>query len=403
VNPLRRLPTRKLLAMIAGVIVLAGSVTAVAVAALGGAGPIPAAKSLAAAVHDALAGPSTQGVTAEIQFTNNLIDSSSIPAATPLLKGASGRLWASGDGHLRLELQSSRGDTQIMVAPGAFTVYDVASNTVYRGTLPTHTATKSEPAHQTPTLQTISDAINSLMAKVGITGPDPTDIGGAPAYTVTFSPKHAGGLLGSAQLAFDAVNGAPLRFAVYAQGNTSPVIELTATKVSFGKVAPGDLTVTPPASAKVVELTTPSTAATTGKAKTAGTHGKAKATTGQAAVAAALPFKLDSPAVLAGLPQTSVRLLSYDKKPAAVVTYGQHLGAIVVLERQAAAAPSPAKPATSASDSSSGLPTVSINGATGTEIATALGTLLKFDRGGISYVVVGSVTPAAAEAAARGL
>jgi hypothetical protein len=403
VNPLRRLPTRKLLAMIAGVIVLAGSVTAVAVAALGGGGPIPAAKSLAAAVHDALAGPQIDGVTADIQFTNTLIDSSSIPAASPLLKGASGRLWASGDGHLRLELQSHHGDTQIMVAPGSFTIYDVASNTVYRGTLPTHTASTSEPAHQTPTLQTITDAVNGLMAKVGITGPVPTDVGGAPAYSVTFSPKHAGGLLGSAQLAFDAINGAPLRFAVYAQGNTSPVIELTATKVSFGKVAPGDLTVTPPANAKVVELTTPSSAATPAKAKTAGTHGKQKAISGQAAVAAALPFKLDAPAVLAGLPQTSVRLLSYGKKPAALVTYGQHLGAIVVVERQGDAT-SPAKPATGSSDSSSsGLPTVSINGATGTEIATALGTLLKFDRGGISYVVVGSVPPAAAEAAARGL
>ncbi len=399
-NPLRRLPTRKLLAMIAGVIVLGGSVTAVAVA-VGGGGPIPAAKSLAAAVHDALSGGKIAGVTAQIQFTNNLIDSSSIPAATPLLKGASGRLWASNDGHLRLELQASRGDTEIMLAPGSFTVYDVATNTVYHGTVPTHTSTASgpEPAHQPPTLQTITDAINQLMGKVGIAGPDPTDVGGAPAYTVTFSPKHAGGLLGSAQLAFDAVNGAPLRFAVYAQGNPSPVIELTASKVSFDAPAASDLTVTPPANAKVVELTgtsVPGAAAQAAGKKAAG-HGKLTPLPANAA----LPFKLDAPAVLAGLPKTGVKLVSSGKAPAAVVTYGQHLGAIVVIERLGDTK-APAGPASS-STSSSGLPTVSINGATGTEIATALGTILKFDRGGVSYVVLGSVPPAAAEAAARGL
>jgi hypothetical protein len=292
-----------------------------------------------------------------------------------------------------------------MVAPGSFSVYDVATNTVYHGTLPTHTASTAstasgpEPAHQTPTLQTITDAINQLMGKVGIAGPDPTNVGGAPAYTVTFSPKHAGGLLGSAQLAFDAANGAPLRFAVYAQGNTSPVIELTATKVSFGAVAPGDLTVTPPANVKVVELTGQSAKDPAAKAGTKGAgHGKLTPLAGNAA----LPFKLDAPATLAGLPKTGVKLVSYGKTPAAVVTYGQHLGAIVVIERQADTTKAPTGPASS-SASSSGLPTVSINGATGTEIATALGTILKFDHAGVSYVVLGSVPPAAAEAAARGL
>ncbi|MGI8801103.1 MAG: LolA family protein [Solirubrobacteraceae bacterium] len=398
-NPLRRLPTRKLLALIAGVIVLAGSISAVAVAALTGGGPVPAAKSLAAAIHDALLGPKIEGITANIQFTNNLIDSSSIPNSTPLLKGASGRLWASNDGRLRLELQSSRGDTEVMIAPGSFSVFDVAGNTVYRGTLPAHKASAgAEPAHQPPTLKTITDAINSVMAKVGVSKANPTDIGGAPAYSITFSPKHDGGLLGKAELAFDSVNGAPLRFAVYAQGNPSPVLELTATNVSFGAVASGDLTVAPPSNAKIVEISQPSGPVGAAKAHK-GTA--AKETTGATRVAAALPFRLDAPAKLAGLPQTSVRLLSFGKQPAAVVTYGQHLGAIVVIERQADPAKA-GKPAGGSSESSP-LPTVSINGATGTELATALGTGLMFDRAGVSYIVLGSVPPAAAEAAARGL
>jgi hypothetical protein len=389
------------LATLAGVVVLAGSVTAVAVAALGGGGPIPPAKTLAAAVHDALAGPNFPGVTAQIQFTNRLVDTSSIHGVGPLLSGASGRLWADNSGHLRLELQASAGDTEITVAPGSFQIYDVAGNTVYRGTLPTDKSSSStgQPAEAPPTLQTITDAINNLMGKVGVSGANPTDVGGAPAYTVNFSPKHGGGLLGSAELAFDAASGVPLRFAVYAQGDSSPVIELTATKVSFGPVAPADLAVTPQPDAKVVELSTP-----TPKESGNASDPKAKVVTGAAAVAAALPFKLDAPAALAGLPQTSVRLVSAGSKTAALVAYGQHLGAILVLERPAdAATPAKTPSSPSSSASPSGLPTVTINGATGTELATALGTLIRFEANGINYIVLGSVPPAAAEAAARGL
>jgi hypothetical protein len=399
VNPLRQLrhlPTRRLLGVLAGVVVLAGSVTAVAVAALGGSGPIPAAKTLAAAIHDALDGPKIAGVTAQIQFTDNLVDTSSIPGAGPLLSGASGRLWADDSGHIRLELQASAGDTEITVAPGSFQIFDVASNTVYRGTLPADKPDGSQTTHQPPSLQTITDALDKLIGKVGISGADPTDVGGAPAYSVTFSPRHGGGLLGSAELAFDADNGAPLRLAVYAQGDTSPVLELTATQVSFGPVAPADVSVTPPTNAKVVEVSAPTTPA--------GAHPDAKPVTGSAAVAAALPFTLDAPAELAGLPQTSVRLVTEGKKAGALVAYGQHLGGILVLERQASRpAPAAKTPAPSASASSSGLPTVTINGATGTEVATALGTLIRFQATGIDYIVLGSVPPAAAEAAARGL
>ncbi len=40
---------------------------------------------------------------------------------------------------------------------------------------------------------------------------------------------------------------------------------------------------------------------------------------------------------------------------------------------------------------------------TGEELDTALGSALRFSRGGVDYAVLGSVPPAAVEAAARGL
>ena len=49
------------------------------------------------------------------------------------------------------------------------------------------------------------------------------------------------------------------------------------------------------------------------------------------------------------------------------------------------------------------LPKVQINGVEGEELDTALGTALRFSRDGVDYIVLGSVPPAAAEAAARAL
>jgi len=65
------------------------------------------------------------------------------------------------------------------------------------------------------------------------------------------------------------------------------------------------------------------------------------------------------------------------------------------------AAGAPAKPREGEAGLS--LPTVSINGATGQELDTALGTMVRFTRAGVTYTVIGSVPPPAAEAAARGL
>ena len=55
------------------------------------------------------------------------------------------------------------------------------------------------------------------------------------------------------------------------------------------------------------------------------------------------------------------------------------------------------------SQSLEGLPKVTINGASATELRTELGTLLTFERSGMRYLVGGWVAPAAVEEVARGL
>ena len=71
------------------------------------------------------------------------------------------------------------------------------------------------------------------------------------------SPKANGGLVGGAELAWDAENGTPLRAAVYAKGESSPVLELAATEISFGPVSDSVFEISPPPGVKTVDVNPP--------------------------------------------------------------------------------------------------------------------------------------------------
>src|SRR3954471_19486403 len=133
---LRTASTRRLLTIVA-VLVAAVAGAGIAQAALNSAAK-PAPKPLDRAVYDALTAKPVQGVTARIKFTNKLLPSGSLPqdTASPMLTGATGRLWLSNDGRVRLELQSDAGDAQIVADGKKFLVYDAASKTAYTGDLP---------------------------------------------------------------------------------------------------------------------------------------------------------------------------------------------------------------------------------------------------------------------------
>jgi outer membrane lipoprotein-sorting protein len=379
----RTLPTSRLLALV-GAIVVAAVAGTVAVAR-GGGGSTPPPKPLAEALHDAVTAPDPSGITARIHFTNNLFPSGALAgrAGSALMTGADGRLWMNADGG-RLELQSDAGDTQVTWTQSKVTVYDASSNTAYVADLPAHTTRNGSTP---PTLDQITTFLAKAAARWAISGAVPSNVGGAEAYTVTVSPKHDGGLLGSVQVAWDAAHGTPLKLAVYAQGSSAPVLSLEATSISFGSVPSSVVSIPPPAGAKIVDLST-------GRAG----GSKSPAVTGLPAVQAAAPFRVVAPDSLVGLPRQDVRLVGPSDSRSVVVVYGQGLGAIVVVERQSDAAANG-----KASGLLGSLPAVNLDGVTAHELATQLGTIVSWDTGGISYVLAGSIPTAAAEAAARAL
>ncbi|MDX6723698.1 MAG: hypothetical protein QOD73_2102 [Solirubrobacteraceae bacterium] len=401
---LRHTSTRRLLAVLASCLLVAGAGAAAIAMAAGGAGPVPPPKQLAAAVHDALAAPQPDGVTARIEFTNHLIDAASLQGADPLLTGATGRLWASGD-RLRLELQASNagggaGDVQVLVDGDRLTVIDIGANTIYRATLPAHDTSAGNAPEPVPSLARIQEALAKLAEHVTVSDAQPSNVAGRAAYTVRISPRHDGGLFGAVEAAWDAANGVPLRAAVYADGNSSPVLELKATDVSFGTVADSDMTVPEPSGAKVIDLSPPASAGAPDPKDPASAQ-KDQPAMSLSEVQAKVPFHIVAPAELVGLKRQAVKLVDMEGSAGALVSYGQGLGGIVVLQ-------TPAKPADKGAAGGGdrpglSLPKISVNGVSGQELDTALGTVLRFERDGVSYTVAGSVPPAAAEAAARGL
>lgn len=402
---LRTVPTGRLLAVIAAAIVVIAGGTAIAVAA-SGSGPVPKRQPLANAVHQALAAPAQKGITANISFTNNLIDSSDFTGDTkdPILQGATGRLWLTKD-HMRLELQSDNGDAQVLVNGRSFWISDPNQNTVYKGTLPADTSkgsSSSDTSDKIPTVAEIQRQLNEMAQNANLSGAQPTDVGGQAAYRVVVSPKHDGGLLGSAQVAWDAVTGTPLEVGIYARGNSTPVLDLKATNISYGAVSASTFAINPPANEKVVNISTDSAHGTSAMKK--GAAAKHSKVMGLKAVSGAVPFTLTAPNSLDGLPRQDVRLVSMGQEQAALVTYGQGVGGLAILEQKSdTKSPNGSSPSVHTGNGSLNLPTVSINGATGQELSTSLGTLLRFTQGDVDYTVVGSVPAVAAEQAARAL
>jgi outer membrane lipoprotein-sorting protein len=390
VNILRRLPLSRLLLTCALVVALGASATAIAFAL--GSGPTPPPKPLAQAIHDALGAAPVEGVSASVKLTDHLLEGSELASGgsggsgggagqlskNPLLSGASGRLWIAKDGRVRLELQAEKGDTQVLYDGHTVTVYDAASNTLYKYTPPAYKSASDEvvhtdvspdgsskltivrpvkePApHEIPSVAKIEEAIAKLGKHVDVSGTTPTDIAGQAAYTARISPKESGSLIGGAELSWDAVHGVPLRAALYSSTSSSPVIELAASEISYGPVDSSVFEFTPPANAKVEELKLPSKHDANHAGSDSGVSSKPE-----------------------------------------VTTHGKGITAVKVLE-------STAKPGEKPLQLPESLPKVKVNGTTASELPTALGTLLGFERSGVRYLLVGAVTPAEIEAVARGL
>ena len=214
-NILRRLPLSRLLLLCGVIVAVVIGATALALAV--GTGPTPPPKPLADALHEALAAPKVQGLSARVQFTNHLLEGANLASgggeasqlsSSPLVSGASGRLWIGAEGRARLELQSEKGDTQILWDGKTASLYDASTNTVYHyvptaeqadgvspesgpdGSTGGPSSTTGANPRRAPTVTEIEEGLTRAAKHATVSPATPTDVAGQAAYTVRVSPRE---------------------------------------------------------------------------------------------------------------------------------------------------------------------------------------------------------------------
>jgi len=372
-------------------------------------GTKPVAKPLAQAIAGSFAGSEEfTGVSARVEFTNKLLDSSGIAGnADPLAGGGNGRLWADPEGRVRIELQSNGGGGDVQLVSDGKVAWLVhgASGEAWKATIPEYPAesdgNKPAGSEWPPSAKSVAQAIRALSPDAKISAAQPDNVGGRPAYTVRVIPRDRSGLLAGGIVSWDAATGAPLAVSVLAKGQAEPVLSVKATSLEFGPVDGSVFEVDPPANAKEVDLTALKSEAAAKAEKSRNAPAK-KSVTGLRSVQAKLPFRISAPKAIGGRKLEVVALMGEGDDAAAVLTYGNGIGAIAVV--QSAAKPEPKETGSGWDDDGSfALPTVRVRGAEATKLQTALGSVVTFTRKGVSFTVMGSLPGDRVVAAARQL
>jgi hypothetical protein len=369
----RQASTARLVAVGVAVAVVFVAANVLAGLDTGGARP-PQPATLSELTLRELGNTGAEGITANFHYANSLVPTTSlIPQASaggsslPLVTGADGRLWYA-HGRLRMELQTSQGDTQLEVHGTHALMYDASDGTAFAASLPS-IATLS---HLRSGLAGASQLLGRVRSTLRISAPEPGVTAGRPSYTVQMAPIRSSGLLTKVSLSVDADTGTPLRLEVFGRGQPKPLVEFALSNIHYGPVDPAVFRLKLPFGMHPVPVrfgSTPSLGAT---------------------------VSCTAPAQLGGLPLQSCREASRaNELPGRLLVYGRSFGSAVVLEQPGGG------------DPGGGLwgllPSVSVSGADGRELVTPLGTVIRFARGGITYTVVGSLPRPVVEAVARGL
>jgi hypothetical protein len=376
----RRSSSFRLAGWVGLLVVLTGALSVTAFALTRSDGPKPPKRPLAAAIHAALVGRPVQGVSATVKLSQDLLPGSSSLVNQSALGSATGRLWVGG-GRVRLHLTSSMGAVDVAFDGRRITLLDRATHTAYVFTLPPHRASHRRASHHAvPSVAEIGRALARVGRWASLSDATPSTVAGRPAYTVRIAPRHAAGLLGAAELAWDSQHGTPLRFAIYPTGSSTPAVELAVTNIRYGGIAPAALALKLPAGTQVVPVQPPAERGVTAPTMTGGSA----------------RIRAVAPASAGGWTRTAVRPLQVHGQTGAVVVYGHGLGAVVALEQPAVAGSTGARALTR-------LPAASIGGAPGRVLETTLGSAVRFTRGGVTFTVAGFQPVETVERVAAGL
>jgi outer membrane lipoprotein-sorting protein len=209
--------------------------------------------------------------------------SSGTAADLALLTGDNSlRIYVDGRTKARVQDLESLAERDVILNGTDVWTYDSKANTVEHATLQdaqhhlarpgsatTGPVPTTDPADVTPEgLATKLLAELRPSSHVAVSSTD-VRVAGRAAYELVLTPKATDTLLGSVRIAVDAETGLPLRVQLDASGQATPAVSIGFSSLDLSTPAASLFDFTPPAGAKVTELTKPSTSPATPHARKA--------------------------------------------------------------------------------------------------------------------------------------
>lgn len=195
-------------------------------------------------------------------------DATGLPA---LLTGShTVRLWVDGADKIRVAQLATLGEADVIRNGSTVWVWDSQKNSANRCTIPAATGRSDRPsigAEQVTPQALASKVLDASAATTTIRASGTASVAGRDAYLLTATPKTAGSLVGSVQLAVDARTFVPLRVRLYAKGDPSPAVEVGFSHISFASPSATEFAFNPPPKTTVGACHLPN-AATLGRTQT---------------------------------------------------------------------------------------------------------------------------------------
>ena len=308
------------------------------------------------------------------------------------------RIWYGGQDKLRAELQGDNGG-RIFVHNGEKAwSYSGATNTLETGER--LQGAYEQPGAEDPTNPAEVDRMLAELAPTSkLTQGTPVRYAGREAYVLTLSPRDEGStLVDHGRALIDSETFLPLELSLYAQGRPEPVFSWRVSDLDVGPIPAERFTFQVPPGARVVPFDEGEDRRSE-PAMRAGAEQPSEVDT-VAEAQRRVDFEIGELANPSdGRELTGVYLKGND---GVVLTYGSGWGTIVLAQgSRNDGAPATQRAATG--DSDLALPKVDLGGVEATELSTPIGTGLRWDADGVSYVLAGSVPAADLERAAREL
>jgi outer membrane lipoprotein-sorting protein len=178
------------------------------------------------------------------------------------------RVYVDGKSKVRVQDLESLAERDVILNGSDVWVYDSKDNSVTHGTVSSrqHFARPGGASPQAvspdptdPTSSTPSGLATKLIAELKTSSTVTVDsnlrVAGRPSYDLVLTPKVTDTLIGSISIAVDAETGLPLQVQVSARGQKTPAVSTGFSSLDLSTPAASLFAFTPPAGAKVTQVT----------------------------------------------------------------------------------------------------------------------------------------------------